>query len=166
MITPRLIGPATQYPRCGDPANQAGNGTGAAFSTPCRRPRRPCGLQAILFIRLLLGRPCGKIRRGHGLNPVVIRALAENLKAAAEDLLTSEQLLRICGDGTDENPGIDANNRLIWGQVILWPEADGDWRIPWDDSQVFETRRAYQTFKAAWNEYDKVKKETTYRGQA
>ncbi len=90
--------------------------------------------------------------------------IAENLKAATEDLLTPEQLLRICGDGTDENPGIDANNRLIWGQVFLWPEADGDWRILWDDSQVFETREGYKKFKAAWNEYDKVKKETTFRG--
>jgi len=90
--------------------------------------------------------------------------IAENLKAATEDLLTPEQLLRICGDGTDENPGIDANNRLIWGQVFLWPEADGDWRILWDDSQVFETREGYKKFKTAWNEYDKIKKETTFRG--
>lgn len=90
--------------------------------------------------------------------------IAENLKAATEDLLTPEQLLRICGDGTDANPGIDANNRLIWGQVFLWPEADGDWRILWDDSQVFETRKGYQKFKAAWVEYDKIKKETTFRG--
>lgn len=90
--------------------------------------------------------------------------IVENLKAATEDLLTPEQLLRICGDGTEANPGIDANNRLIWGQVFLWPEADGDWRILWDDSQVFETRQDYKKFKAAWNEYDKVKKETTFRG--
>jgi len=90
--------------------------------------------------------------------------IAENLKAATEVLLTPEQLLRICGDGTDENPGIDANNRLIWGQVFLWPEADGDWRVLWDDSQVFETRKGYKKFKAAWNEYDKIKKETTFRG--
>jgi diketogulonate reductase-like aldo/keto reductase len=90
--------------------------------------------------------------------------IAENLKAAVEDLLSPEQLLRICGDGTEDNPGIDANNRLIWGQVFLWPEADGDWRILWDDSQVFKTREGYMKFKAAFNEYDKVKKETTFRG--
>jgi len=90
--------------------------------------------------------------------------ILENLKDATHDLLTPEQLLRISGDGTDANPGIDANNRLIWGQVFLWPEADGDWRILWDDSQVFETRDAYQKFKAAWNEYDKIKKETTFKG--
>ncbi len=90
--------------------------------------------------------------------------IAENLKAATEDLLTPEQLLRICGDGTDENPGIDANNRLIWGQVFLWPEADGDWRVLWDDSQVFKTYEGYKKFKAAWNEYYAVKQETTFRG--
>ncbi len=90
--------------------------------------------------------------------------IVENLKAATEDLLTPEQLLRISGDGTEANPGIDANNHLIRGQVFLWPEADGDWRILWDDSQVFETRQGYQKFKAAWNEYDKIKKETTFRG--
>jgi diketogulonate reductase-like aldo/keto reductase len=90
--------------------------------------------------------------------------IAENLKAAVEDLLSDEQLLRICGDDTEANPGIDANNRLIWGQVFLWPEADGDWRILWDDSQVFKTRDGYKKFKSAFNEYDKIKKETTFRG--
>jgi alcohol dehydrogenase (NADP+) len=89
--------------------------------------------------------------------------IVENLRVASEDLLSAEQLLRISGDGTEANQGIDANNRLIWGQVFLWPEADGDWRILWDDSQVFKTRDDYQKFKAAFNEYDKVKKETTYR---
>ena len=88
--------------------------------------------------------------------------IVENLKAATDDLLSPEQLLRICGDGTADNPGIDANNRLIWGQVFLWPEADGDWRILWDDSQVFKTRPAYMKFKEAWNQYHKVKVETTY----
>lgn len=90
--------------------------------------------------------------------------IVENLRTASEDLLSDEQLLRISGDGSEANPGIDANNRLIWGQVFLWPEADGDWRILWDDSQVFKTRDDYQKFKAAFNEYDKVKKETTFRG--
>jgi diketogulonate reductase-like aldo/keto reductase len=88
--------------------------------------------------------------------------IAENLKAATKDILTPEQLLRISGDGTQENPGIDANNRLIWGQVFLWPEADGDWRVLWDDSQVFETRAAYKKFKKAWREFHKIKLETTY----
>ena len=90
--------------------------------------------------------------------------IVENLRVATEDLLTPEQLSRISGDDTDANPGIDANNRLIWGQVFLWPEADGDWRILWDDSQVFETRDGYQRFKASWNAHNKVQLETTFRG--
>jgi len=88
-----------------------------------------------------------------------------NLQAATEDLLTGEQMLRISGDGTGENPGIDANNRLIWGQVFLWPEADGDWRILWNDSQVFETHAAYQTFKASWQAHHQVHVETTYQAR-
>jgi len=84
-----------------------------------------------------------------------------NLKAATEDLLSGDQMLAIAGDGTDAHPGIDANNRLIWGQVFLWPEADADWRVLWDDSQVFETRAAYAAFKAAWDAYYKVKQQTT-----
>lgn len=87
--------------------------------------------------------------------------IRDNLRAATEDLLSPEQMLRISGDGTPEHPGIDANNRLIWGQVFLWPEADGDWRILWNDSQVFETRQAYQRFKEAYNAFDAVRKETT-----
>ena len=74
--------------------------------------------------------------------------IAENLQAATDHLLTPEQLLRISGDDTTEHPGIDSDNRLIWGQVFLWPEADGDWRVLWDDSQVFETRADYEKFKA------------------
>ena len=90
--------------------------------------------------------------------------IVENLKAATEDILTPEQLLAISGDGTPDNPGIDANNRLIWGQVFLWPEAEGNWRVLWDDSQVFETRDAYGKFKAAWEIFNKVKVEETYQG--
>lgn len=90
--------------------------------------------------------------------------IAENLKAATEDLLTTEQMLMISGDGTAEYPGIDTNNRLIWGQVFLWPEADGDWRILWNDSQVFETRDAYEKFKKSWESHHKVQLETTYGG--
>ena len=90
--------------------------------------------------------------------------IVQNLKAAAEDILTSEHLLKISGDETRENPGIDANNRLIRGQVFLWPEADGDWRVLWDDSQVFETKESYLKFKEAWNSFHQVQLETTYRG--
>lgn len=89
--------------------------------------------------------------------------LRDNLMAATKTILTPEQMLKISGDGTPQNPGIDANNRLIWGQVFLWPEADGDWRILWDDSQVFETRANYKKFKAAFTAYHKVKLETTFR---
>ncbi|MBI1337012.1 MAG: aldo/keto reductase [Phycisphaera sp.] len=87
--------------------------------------------------------------------------MRENLIPATTDLLSPGHMLRITGDGTPEHPGIDANNRLIWGQVFLWPEADGDWRILWDDSQVFETSANYARFKKAFTAYDKVKRETT-----
>lgn len=89
--------------------------------------------------------------------------ILENLKSATEYLLTPDQMLRISGDGTPENPGIDANNRLIWGQVFLWPEADVDWRVLWNDSQVFETRAAYKKLKASWEAHHKVYLNTTYR---
>ena len=90
--------------------------------------------------------------------------IKSNLESATRDLLSEEQLLRLCGDGTPGNDGIDANNRLIWGQVFLWPEADGDWRVLWDDSQVFETRKGYAKFKVAWEACQQVKRETTFRG--
>jgi diketogulonate reductase-like aldo/keto reductase len=75
------------------------------------------------------------------------KRIHENLLAATDDLLSPEQLLRISGDGSDGNPGIDMDNRLIWGQVFLWPEARGDWQILWNDSQVFESRTEYEQFK-------------------
>ncbi|MHC4343356.1 MAG: aldo/keto reductase, partial [Planctomycetota bacterium] len=86
--------------------------------------------------------------------------ILENLRAATKDILTPDQMLRISGDGTDENPGIDANNRLIWGQVFLWPEALGDWRVLWNDSQVFEKRADYARFKKSFAEHYKVWQET------
>ena len=86
--------------------------------------------------------------------------ILENLKAATEDILTSEQLRCISGDGSQQHPGIDAKNRLIWGQVFLWPEADGDWRVLWNDSQVFETREKYAKFKASWEAHYAVWKES------
>jgi len=89
--------------------------------------------------------------------------IRDNLLNATADLLRPEQLLRISGDDTPEHPGIDANNRLIWGQVFLWPEADGDWRVLWDDSQVFETRDDYLTFKRAWQTFQKVKSGTAVK---
>jgi len=87
--------------------------------------------------------------------------MKQNLMAAVEDILTDEQMLRISGDDTPENPGIDANNRLIWGQVFLWPEALGNWRVLWNDTQVFETRAGYQKYIKSFKEFYKVWKETT-----
>ena len=75
------------------------------------------------------------------------KRIHENLLAATDDLLSPEQLLRISGDGSEENQGIDMDNRLIWGQVFLWPEAAGDWKVLWNDSQVFESRSEYDQFK-------------------
>jgi diketogulonate reductase-like aldo/keto reductase len=90
----------------------------------------------------------------------------ENLLAATDDLLSPEQMLLIDGDGTDAHPGIDADNRLILGQVFLWPEAMGDWRVLWDDSQVFETRADYARFKVAFNVFDAVRRATTVPARA
>ncbi len=86
--------------------------------------------------------------------------MLDNLKAAVEDILTPEQMLKISGDDTVENPGIDANNRLIWGQVFLWPEALGDWRILWNDSHVFKTRAGYNKFKESFAKHYQVWQET------
>jgi diketogulonate reductase-like aldo/keto reductase len=94
-------------------------------------------------------------------NPGRIRS---NLKCAIENYLTPEQVLRLSGDGTPDNPGIDANNRLIWGQVFLWDEGGRDWRVLWNDSQVFETRENYQRFKKSWSAHHNVQFETTYQG--
>ena len=88
----------------------------------------------------------------------------ENLLAATEDLLNAEQMLRLSGNGTEGYGGIDANNRLIWGQVFLWPEANGDWRKLWDDSQVFETWNSYQQFKESWESHQRVVKKTVVGG--
>lgn len=96
-------------------------------------------------------------------NPGRIRS---NLECAIRDYLTPEHLVQISGSGQPGDEGIDANNRLIWGQVFLWDEADGDWRVLWDDSQVFETRVDYARFKASWEAHHQVQLETTYRTPA
>ena len=90
--------------------------------------------------------------------------IKSNLESATRDLLSEDQLVRLCGDGTPGNDGIDANNRLIWGQVFLWPEAQGDWRVLWNDSQVFETREGYEKFKTSWTAHHNVQLETTFQG--
>ncbi|KAB2643110.1 MAG: aldo/keto reductase [Verrucomicrobia bacterium] len=89
--------------------------------------------------------------------------ILENLSAATADFLTPEQMLAISGDGSATHPGIDANNRLIWGQVFLWPEALGDWRVLWDDSQVFETKAAYAKFKKSFQDHYQVWLETAVK---
>jgi diketogulonate reductase-like aldo/keto reductase len=89
--------------------------------------------------------------------------ILDNLSAATQDFITPEQLLAISGDDTPEHPGIDVNNRLIRGQVFLWPEALGDWRVLWNDSQVFETRAGYEKFKKSFARHYMVWQETTVR---
>ena len=89
-----------------------------------------------------------------------------NLLSGIHDYLTPEQLTRISGSGQPGDEGIDANNRLIWGQVFLWDEAGGDWHVLWDDSQVFETRADYARFKASWEAHHQVQLETTYRAKS
>ncbi len=86
--------------------------------------------------------------------------IVENLKAATEDVLNPAQMLAISGDDSADNPGIDVNNRLIWGQVFLWPEALGDWRVLWSDTQVFETRAGYEKFKKSFDKHYAVWQET------
>jgi diketogulonate reductase-like aldo/keto reductase len=87
-------------------------------------------------------------------------SILENINAATGDLLTQEQVMAISGDDSPERPGIDVNNRLIWGQVFLWPEALGDWRVLWNDSQVFETRSGYARFKKSFDNHYRVWQET------
>jgi diketogulonate reductase-like aldo/keto reductase len=86
--------------------------------------------------------------------------IVDNLRMATVDSLSPDQMLKLCGDDTPENPGIDANNRLIWGQVFLWPEALGDWRLLWNDHHVFETKADYATFKKSFEDHYSVWQET------
>lgn len=89
--------------------------------------------------------------------------IKSNLEAATRNTLNKEQFEAIDGNGTDENPGINANNRLIWGQVFFWPEArvcGHDRDVLWNDTQVFETRVDYDRFRKAFGEFYKVWKDT------
>jgi alcohol dehydrogenase (NADP+) len=89
--------------------------------------------------------------------------IRSNLEAATENLLSKEHFEAINGDGTEENPGINTNNRLIWGQVFFWPEArvlGHDRDVLWNDTQVFETRTDYDRFRKAVGEFYKVWKDT------
>ncbi len=89
--------------------------------------------------------------------------IKSNLLASTEDSLSKEQFEAINGDGSEENPGIEANNRLIWGQVFFWPEArilGHDRDVLWNDTQVFETHADYNKFKKAAGEFYNLWKET------
>jgi len=85
--------------------------------------------------------------------------IKSNLEAATKNALSLEQMITIEGDGSDENPGINSNNRLIWGQVFFWAEARllGHERdVLWNDTQIFETRADYSRFRKAAGDFYKV----------
>jgi len=89
--------------------------------------------------------------------------IKSNLEASTRNALSLEQMIALEGDGSDENPGINANNRLIWGQVFFWPEAHllGHERdVLWNDTQIFETRADYARFSKAVGDFYKVWKDT------
>jgi alcohol dehydrogenase (NADP+) len=89
--------------------------------------------------------------------------IRSNLESATKDLLNKEQFETINGDGTEDNPGINTNNRLIWGQVFFWPEArvlGHDRDMLWNDTQIFETRDDYERFREALAKFYQVWKDT------
>ncbi|HYW96082.1 MAG TPA: aldo/keto reductase [Bacteroidales bacterium] len=86
-----------------------------------------------------------------------------NLETATTNKLSKEQFEAINGNGTLNNPGINTNNRLIWGQVFFWPEAclfGHDRDVLWNDTQIFETREDYDRFRKAAAEFYDVWKNT------
>jgi len=90
--------------------------------------------------------------------------IKSNLVAATKIALSQKQFDAINGDGTQENPGINSNNRLIWGQVFFWPEArlfGHDRDALWNDTQIFETQTDYDRFSKSAGEFYKVWKSTT-----
>lgn len=89
--------------------------------------------------------------------------IKSNLSSATKNSLTNEQFVAIDGDGTEENPGIDSNNRLIWGQVFFWKEArlfGHDRDVLWDDNQIFETKADYESFRKGVYDFYKIWKKT------
>ena len=89
--------------------------------------------------------------------------IKSNLLMATKDALNTEQFAAIDGDGTENNPGINTNNRLIWGQVFFWPEArllGHDRDMLWNDTQIFDTRSDYDRFKSAAGDFYQVWKDT------
>jgi hypothetical protein len=89
--------------------------------------------------------------------------IKSNLEAATKNALSQKQFEAINGDGTPVNPGINTNNRLIWGQVFFWPEArlfGHDRDALWNDTQIFETKADYDRFRKAAGEFYHVWKDT------
>ena len=89
--------------------------------------------------------------------------IKSNLSASTKNVLTQKQFETINGDGTPDNPGINTNNRLIWGQVFFWPEArlyGHDRDALWNDTQIFETWNDYEKFSKAAAEFKKIWKVT------
>jgi len=89
--------------------------------------------------------------------------IKSNLQTSVKDVLSKEHFDAIDGDGSSESQGIDANNRLIWGQVFFWPEArllGHDRDVLWNDTQIFESKGDYEKFKKTAGEFYKVWKET------
>jgi hypothetical protein len=106
-------------------------------------------------------------RENHGVGYVSMAERSDwirsNLEAATKDFLNKEQFEAINGDGTNDNPGINTNNRLIWGQVFFWPEArvlGHDRDMLWNDTQIFETRNDYEKFREALAKFYQVWKDT------
>jgi hypothetical protein len=83
--------------------------------------------------------------------------------AATKNSLNQKEFEVINGDGTQENPGINTNNRLIWGQVFFWPEArlfGHDRDALWNDTQIFKTHSDYDRFSKAAAEFYRIWKAT------
>jgi|TARA_B110000967_G_scaffold16934_1_gene16039 alcohol dehydrogenase (NADP+) len=89
--------------------------------------------------------------------------IKSNLACATKEALSNNQYIKINGDGSDENLGINTNNRLIWGQVFFWPEArllGHDRDLLWNDVQIFETELDYHKFSQAAVKFYEIWKET------
>ncbi len=89
--------------------------------------------------------------------------IKSNLMTATKNGLSQKHFEAINGDGTSENPGINTNNRLIWGQVFFWPEArlfGHDRDALWNDTQIFETKEDYYKFSFAAAAFYKIWKAT------
>jgi alcohol dehydrogenase (NADP+) len=89
--------------------------------------------------------------------------IKSNLACATKEALSNNQYIKINGDGSDENLGINTNNRLIWGQVFFWPEArlfGHDRDLLWNDIQIFETELDYHKFRQSVVKFYEIWKET------